>query len=218
MKKKYIILFVIPFIFACNKENNDSDSCNVESLTDIDGNVYQVVSIGNQCWLKENYNVETFNNGDPIPLITSGGAWTATDDNYNPGYCYYDNDITNGDIYGKLYNGFAVNDPRGIAPDGWRVPTEQDYQELFNYLGGTDVAGGKMKNFSGGTNSSGFSALPGGHRIGWTGASNGGTFATQGSWANFWGLSWYFYINDGNDVFGGNAGPSGGKSLRLIKE
>ena len=75
-----------------------------------------------------------------------------------------------------------------------------------------------MKDFGQGTNSSGFSALPGGHRIGYTGASNGGGFATLGSWAIFWGRSWYFYINDGNDAFGGNYFQSGGKSLRLIKE
>jgi uncharacterized protein (TIGR02145 family) len=224
--KIYTFLFLIFCLSSCKKENNNNtNSCNVESLVDIDGNVYEVVSIGNQCWMKENLRVTKFKNGDPISMITGNSNWVNTQ---QPAYCYYNNDLQNEIKYGKLYNGMAVNDTRGIAPEGWRVPTENDWNELFNFLGGYTIAGKAMKvsgagNFGSsntGTNSSGFTALPGGHRVGNSGASNGGTFACGGSWARFWGTNSYsFYITDYQDMaYGGASSMTNGIAIRLIKE
>ena len=224
--KKLIYLFLGLLVVACSSDESSSDNCNVETLFDIDENIYDVVSIGNQCWAKTNLNVSKFSNGDQIPEITSNSQWASTS---SPAWCYYENSGENGLIYGKLYNHYAVNDPRNIAPEGWRVPTPQDWEELFEYLGGVDVAGKHMKvagegNFgtnNTGTNSSGFSALPGGRRVGYAGAGNQGTFSVGGQWANFAATSCSFYINDGDDVYFGDwqgCSSNNGNSVRLIKE
>lgn len=228
MKKLLFTFLAVSLIFSsCNKEDLKNDNCNIQTLTDIDGNTYNVVSIGNQCWTKENLNVSRFLNGDEISNITGNIGWSTTT---SPAWCYYDNKSSNGAIYGKLYNHIALNDPRGIAPKGWRIPTEADYNELFNFLGGADVAGKHMKvngdgNFgqnNTGTNSSGFSALPGGWRTtGTPGQSNQGSFATGGIWANFAAADLTgFYITDYKDKvsFGGGQSPCNGNSVRLIKE
>ncbi len=208
------VLFV-----SCKKESKPN-SCNIETVTDIDGNVYEVVSIGNQCWTKQNFKVTRFKNGDPIPFVSGNSNWGNTQ---QPAYCYYNNDLQNEPKYGKIYNGIAVNDPRGIAPEGWRVPTENDWNELFNFLGGYLIAGKAMKvtgdgNFgqiNTGTNSSGFSALPGGGRV-----ANTGSFSVGGTWARFWGTNGYsFYITDYQDyAYGGSSFLNNGFSVRLIKE
>ena len=225
--KSFTWLILIIFITSCKKEenNNTSNSCNVDSVVDIDGNSYEVVSIGDQCWMKQNLKVTKFKNGDPISLITGNSNWVNTQ---QPAYCYYNNDIQNEVKYGKLYNGLAVNDARGIAPPGWRIPTESDWNELFDFLGGYLVAGKSMKisgngnygTINTGTNSSGFTALPGGRRVGYTGASNGGTFSVGGSGSQFWGANAYsFYITDYEDyAYGGSSSMSNGSSIRLIKE
>ncbi len=210
----------MPILFVSCKKESKSNSCNTENVTDIDGNVYEVVSIGNQCWMKQNLKVTKFKNGDPIFLVTGNSSWANTQ---QTAYCYYNNDLQNGAKYGKIYNGIAVNDPRGIASDGWRVPNKNDWNELFNYLGGYKIAGKSMKvtgdgNFgqiNTGTNASGFSALPGGNRVG-----NTGTFAVGGTWAVFWGTNAYsFYITDYEDyAYGGSSLISNGCSVRLIKE
>ena len=226
---KHFIILLLPlsiFATACKKENNNTNnSCNVDSVVDIDGNVYEVVSIGEQCWMKENLRVTKFKNGDPISLITGNSSWI---NSQLPAYCYYNNDLQNELKYGKLYNGLAVNDIRDIAPEGWRVPTESDWNQLFNCLGGYLVAGKAMKvagdgNFGSpntGTNSSGFTALPGGHRVGNSGGSNGGSFACGGTWARYWGANSYsFYITDYQDyAYGGASSMTNGIAIRLIKE
>ena len=129
------------------------------------------VIIGTQTWTTKNLDVATYRNGDTIPqlqdsiawgLLTTKGAW-----------CYYNNDPANGTTYGKLYNWYAVNDPRGLAPTGYHIPSDAEWSTLTTYLGGTTLAGGKMKEAStlywlspnmGATNSSGFTGLPGGNR------------------------------------------------------
>ena len=137
------------------------------------------VTIGNQIWLSTNLDVTTYQDGTIIPQVTDPTVWA----NSSTGaWCYYNNDATNGATYGKLYNWFAVagihdldpNTPNKIlAPQGWHVPTENDCTELLNYLGGTSIAGGHMKETGtehwlapnqDATNSSGFTALPGGFR------------------------------------------------------
>jgi uncharacterized protein (TIGR02145 family) len=140
---------------------------NCGSVTDIDGTIYNAVTIGTQCWTQTNLDVSKYRNGDPIPEVTDATEWS----NLTTGaWCYFDNNSANGPVYGKLYNWHAVNDPRGLAPEGWHVPSDEEWNVLTTYLGGQSVAGGKMKEAgtthwtgpnTGADNSSGFTGLPG---------------------------------------------------------
>ena len=135
---------------------------------------FNSVKIGNQVWTNENLNVDRFQNGDIIPEAKTAEEWMAAGNAKRPAWCYVDNDPKNGEKYGKLYNWYAVNDKRGLALAGWHVPSEEEWTVLSNFLGGEGVSGKKMKSTSGwnnngtsvlngnGTNSSGFSGLPGG--------------------------------------------------------
>ncbi len=125
-----------------------------EIVRDIDGHVYHTVVIGSQTWMVENLQTTRFRNGDPI-----AESW------------YYGDDIFKGDLYGKLYSWYAAMDIRGLAPEGWHVPTETEWRQLIDYLGGEASAGGKLKATTlwqspntGATNASGFTAFPGGLR------------------------------------------------------
>jgi|LakMenEpi03Aug12_release.lakeMendotaPanAssembly.Ray.scaffolds.fasta_scaffold459479_2 uncharacterized protein (TIGR02145 family) len=131
------------------------------------------ITIGTQVWMTENLGVDYFRNGDPIPQVGSMKEWKKAGKNQKPAWCYYKNKLENGAKYGKLYNWYAVNDLRGLAPEGWHIPTDNEWKLLSNYLGGEDFAGKKMKSTSGwydfdgnengaGTNESGFNGLPGG--------------------------------------------------------
>ena len=130
----------------------------------------QTVTIGTQVWMTKNLDVDHFRNGDPIPQAKTDEEWQKAGENKQPAWCYYDNDPANGVKYGKLYNWYAVNDERGLAPEGYHVPSDKEWTVLIDYLGGEEVAGEKMKSTSGweengnGSNSSGFTALPGGYR------------------------------------------------------
>jgi uncharacterized protein (TIGR02145 family) len=123
-------------------------------------------------WMAQNLNVDKFRNGDSIPEAITEEEWKRAGEKGDPAWCYYDNDPENGQKYGKLYNWYAVKDPRGLAPDGWHIPSDKEWTTLTDYLGGQNVAGSKMKSSSGwkekgnGTNVSGFSGLPGGYRGG----------------------------------------------------
>lgn len=130
------------------------------------------VIICDQDWMARNLDVSTYSNGDPIPHVTDPVIW----DGLTTGaYCYYANDsATYAATYGKLYNWYAVNDPRGLAPTGWHVPTYGEYQILEACLGGSAVAGGPIKEAglvhwdapnTDATNASGFTCLPGGQRF-----------------------------------------------------
>jgi uncharacterized protein (TIGR02145 family) len=101
------------------------------TVTDIDANVYKTVKIGNQWWMAENLNVSHYLNGDPIPQVTDPDEWAIL---MTGAWCYYDNDPANGEIYGKLYNWYSVNDPRGLAPEGWHVPSDEEWTELEDCL------------------------------------------------------------------------------------
>jgi uncharacterized protein (TIGR02145 family) len=144
------------------------------------------VTIGKQVWMSENLNVDKFRNGDPIPEAKTIEEWKKANENKQPAWCYYDNDPANGAKYGKLYNWYAVNDARGLAPKGWHIPTDAEWTLLTDHLGGMDIAGTKMKSTSGwwdnrnGTNSSGFSGLPGGFRVDF------GSFLTIGKYGGWW--------------------------------
>ena len=115
--------------------------------------------------------MESFRNGDPILQVLSDVDWKAAGESAQPAWCYFDNDINHGETRGKLYNWFALNDPRGLAPEGWRIPTLEDWSILINMFGGEKTAGDALKSTSGwwengnGSNESGFNCLPGGCRF-----------------------------------------------------
>jgi uncharacterized protein (TIGR02145 family) len=129
------------------------------------------VKIGNQIWLAENLNIDCFRNGDQIPQVKNAKEWAKAGEEQKPAWCYFKNDSKEGVKYGKLYNWFAINDARGLAPEGWHVPTDLEWKQLSDFLDGENIAGKKMKHSEGwpagknGTNSSGFSGLPGGYRL-----------------------------------------------------
>lgn len=133
---------------------------------------YKSVNIGNQEWMIENLNVDYFRNGDVIPEAKTEEEWDELGLNEKPAYCYYDINSDYGNIFGKLYNWFAVNDPRNICPTGWHVPTIKEWNILISYLGGESIAGGRLKEKgcshwiepnTGATNECLFKALPGGN-------------------------------------------------------
>lgn len=138
-------------------------------VSDIDGNSYTSIILGTQEWIGENLRTSKYRNGDPITTGLSDAIWFTTSEG---SYSIYENDLANNSIFGKIYNFYAVEDPRGLCPTGWHVATDLDWTQLENYLGGIQMAGGKLKSTSniwaspntGATNVSGFSALPGGVR------------------------------------------------------
>jgi uncharacterized protein (TIGR02145 family) len=148
---------------------------------------YPVVWICCNPWMIKNLDVATYRNGDAIPNVTNNAAW----DTLTTGaYCYYNNDSTTyASTYGKLYNWYAINDPRGLTPEGWHIPTDFEWTTLGNCLGGDALAGGPMKEIdtthwitpnTGATNLTGFTALPGGFRI------SNGEFDLIGSSGLWW--------------------------------
>jgi uncharacterized protein (TIGR02145 family) len=207
------------------------------TMTDIDGNVYQTIKIGNQWWMAENLKVTHYRNGDPIPNVTGSTEW----DNLSSGaYCAYNNDNGNAATYGMLYNWYVVDDSRNIAPEGWHVPTDEEWKALEMHLGmsqseadeigdrGTDE-GGKLKEAgtthwnspnSGATNSSGFTALPGGYRF-YDGRFN--NMGYNGYWwsatANYTGSVWFRLLQNSRSFVYRNTGHKQlGLSVRLVKD
>ena len=147
---------------------------------------FKDVKIGTQVWMDKNLDVTTFRNGDPIPEAKTNEEWLRVSESQRPAWCYYNNDPKNGEKYGKLYNWYAVNDPRGLAPKGWHVPNIAELRVLIDFLGGQREAGTKMKSKTGwneqgnGNNESGFNGLPGGGR------STNGTFGSVGNSGGWW--------------------------------
>jgi uncharacterized protein (TIGR02145 family) len=185
----------------------------------------QTVTIGRQVWTSKNLNVSTYRNGDVIPEVQDKEAWAELT---TGAWCYYDNAPSNGTKYGKLYNWYAVNDPRGLAPKGYHIPTDAEWTTLISYLNldGKYKAGKKIKSTSGwydngnGTNSSGFSGLPGGLR------SHGGGFGGFGQSGDWWSSSEYetsFAWGRGLIYYDGGARPSdpnkyNGFSVRCLRD
>jgi uncharacterized protein (TIGR02145 family) len=170
---------------------NLSVFCSVQFLdaqiTDLNGQKYKTILIGEQLWLAENLNTSNFRNGDAIFHAKSMKKWIRAGEKGKPAWCYYNNDPANGTKYGKLYNWYALNDSRGLAPVGCHIPTDIEWLKTIDNLGREDQAGTKMKNSTGwiengnGTNSSGFSGIPGGCR------GLDGTFGSLGEEAIWWG-------------------------------
>ncbi|MBN1925392.1 MAG: fibrobacter succinogenes major paralogous domain-containing protein [Prolixibacteraceae bacterium] len=143
-----------------------------QSIVDVEGNSYYTVTIGTQEWMAENLKTTTYKNSDPIGTTTPSTLDISGET--SPKYQWaYDGDVDNVSTYGRLYTWYAVNDSRGVCPTGWHIPSQSEYETLIAYLGGTSVAGGKLKeagtyhwffaNYPG-TNESGFTALAGGYR------------------------------------------------------
>ncbi|MBN1185565.1 MAG: family 16 glycosylhydrolase [Bacteroidales bacterium] len=194
--------------------------------TDGDGNNYPVVKIGTQVWMAENLKTTKYNENAEIQLVINNSEWTTLQ---NPGYCWYNNEgALNKNIYGGLYNWYAVNS-RKICPLGWHVPSDLEWTTLIEYLG-EQTAGGKLKETgnghwsnqnTGATNETGFTALPGGHRLNYDGSfSNIRDFgywwsttesSTQGALARTMG---YYYT----DLSQGNYPKEFGFSVRCIKD
>lgn len=147
---------------------------------------YSSVAIGSQVWMDSNLQVTSYRNGDPIPQVDDPHEWR---NSTTGAMSLYEGENGYSRNFGYLYNGYALNDPRGLAPEGWRIPEDSDWQTLFDFLGGTDKAGGALKHEgvkhwkrpnSGASNSSGFSALPGGFR------SLYGDYRHLGLYSYFW--------------------------------
>lgn len=162
---------VVEVNLADMPDNYNSEIDYSETVTDIDGNVYKTVKIGNQIWMAENLRVSRYRNGDIIPNVTDNNEWSKL----NTGaWCNYNNNPDYDLEYGKLYNWYTTFDKRGLPPKGWHIPTYDDWILLIKFLGGDFSAGGKLKEVGlkhwnspnkGATNISRFCALPGGYRI-----------------------------------------------------
>lgn len=213
--------------------------CNAgESVTDVDGNVYQSVIIGTQTWMKENLKVSKYRNGNTITTSLSNSQWQ---NSTSGAYAIYNNDPANNTLYGKLYNWYAVVDPRGLCPAGWHVPSDAEWKTLesslgmtFNeldelgYRGEVQNIGGKLKAISnlwnspnlGATDESGFTALPGGNRF------NDGNYndvGNNGIWWSASGISSSSALGRGLDYnfgsnFRGSYEKQNGLSVRCIKD
>ena len=128
MKKSILLFSFLSFLLFSCSSSDDNNNSNL-NVTDIDGNVYNTIVIGTQTWTKENLNVSKYRNGDPILRVD--GSW----DGLTTGaWCYYENQTSNGVVYGKLYNWYAINDPRGIAPEGYHVPNMDEWILLRDLL------------------------------------------------------------------------------------
>ncbi len=177
-----------------------SFSTMAQTVKDIDGNEYKTIKYGMQEWIANNLNVSHFRNGDTIPEAKTTDEWISLGSKSQPAWCYFDNNPENGKKYGKLYNWYAINDPRGLAPEGWLIPVNNDWSTLVKNLLGVDVAGLKLKSAAGwksknGTNTIGFSALPGGIR------NEKGDFMELGTKSQWWSISAPVEVTKSNQIY-----------------
>jgi uncharacterized protein (TIGR02145 family) len=202
------------------------------NITDVEGNLYNTVYIGTQQWMAENLKVSKYNDGTVIPNVTDNIQWPELT---SGAWAYYNNDPANNEKYGKLYNWYAVspttNGNKNVCPTGWHVPTQAEWTILTDYLGGLSVAGGKMNSWNslqtGATNSSLFSALPGGLR-GFNGnyaqAGSKGAFLDINKSGSWWSLTynytgpWYLCLGSGSSVTSFNSGREIGFSVRCLRD
>jgi uncharacterized protein (TIGR02145 family) len=184
------------------------------------------IVIGSQEWMHENLSVTSYRNGDPIATGFENTPWS----NLATGaYTDYDNSNTNGNTFGHLYNWYAVTDSRHLCPEGWHIPSDAEWTTLTDFLGGTTVAGGKMKQTgtdnwlypnTGATDENGFTALPGGFRI------DDGTYAVIKDHGGWWSSSGYSQSNanmveliyNRSDILSGNHSKTFGASVRCVKD
>ncbi len=155
------------------------------TMTDVDGNVYATIQVGGQCWTATNLRTTRYRDGSAMPNVTSNNAWAQMSTGAR---CSYQNNAVLDVTYGQLYNWYVVADPRGVCPLGWHVPSDAEWSQLTDHLGGANVAGGLLKTTTlwnppntGATNASGFSAVPAGTR-----SDVDGVFAYFGSYSYWW--------------------------------
>jgi len=203
------------------------DSINIKPMIN---DTVSTVTIGTQVWMKYNLNVSHYRNGDSIPEVRDSLAWM----NLTTGaWCFFNNDSNNGKIYGRLYNWYAVNDPRGLAPEGWHLPRDDDFGILSSYLGGDSLendVGGKLKEEGilhwkipnkGATNETGFNAIPGGYRN-----YNDGIFYSINKSCIWWSSTKYdetysfywFVVFDSDQFYRGYYSKLNGDSIRCLKD
>lgn len=200
---------------------------NYGSVTDIEGNTYKTIVIGNQTWMADNLRTTKFNNGNPIKNITINSSWISLE---TPAYCWYNNDISYKEIIGALYNWYVL-DSGNICPQGWHIPTDNEWTVLADYLGGSTIAGAKVKEIgtthwdapnTGATNSSGFTSLPSGHR-----SDSNGSFAGLFTFETWWTSTEYNEVkpyyrstsSTNTELWRGNGGfKKIGKSMRCVKD
>jgi uncharacterized protein (TIGR02145 family) len=237
MKKIIPILAVIILFAACNESSTPdpgtapTTTVTKESSTPDTGTAPKTtVTIGTQVWMLKNLDVSIYKNGDTIPQVTDPEAWASLT---NGAWCYYDNDSSQNATYGKLYNWYAVADPRGLAPAGYHIPSDAEWTTLSMGLGGDLAEGGKMKETgtthwttpnTGATNSSGFTGLPGGNRI--ANGSNG-PFFDVGVYGYWWSSTesspthaWYRYLLStvSSITHGNNFSKNYGFSVRCLRD
>jgi uncharacterized protein (TIGR02145 family) len=207
-----------------------ANGCTASENVSISGSssCISTVTICSQQWMDKNLDVSKYRNGDDIPQVTDPTAWAALT---TGAWCYYNNDPANGAVYGKLYNWYAVNDPRGLAPAGFHIPTDAEWTTIVTCLGGASVAGGKMKETgtthwsapnTGATNSSGFTGLPGGHRD-WSGSFDGVDVGFNVFWwsstENDPTQAWFRYLYyGGGNIFRLNGLKQFGFSVRCLRD
>jgi len=180
------LIIIMGLLFLAGFCQKDDDDDTPGEITDKDGNVYTSVIIGTQEWMAENLKTTKYNDGTDIPLVTDDHEWIELT---TGAYCWYNNDAaTYKTPYGALYNWYAVNTGK-LCPTGWHIPTDEEWTELTDYLGGTSVAGGKLKESgtthwnspnTGATNETGFTALPSGYR------NYGGTYDDIVNYGYWW--------------------------------
>jgi len=228
-----VVGFFLLLTISCSKSSSQPD---ILPTSDVDGNVYNTVTIGSQVWMVENLNTTRYNNGDPIPTVTDNTQWATLT---SGALCTYNNVTPPNSYYGKLYNWFAVNDPRNIAPPGWHVATNEDWIELENFVASNSGASGSVaKILAAGidwiistsvnavgndlniNNISGFSGLPGGIRSGIDGSFS--NFGLTGAWwsssENNVNTGWRHALNNNQSIVDkSNISKTYGFTVRCVK-
>lgn len=221
MKKTILLIAILAILTLKNQ---------AQIVTDYDGNVYNTVIIGTQVWMKENLRVTHYNNGVEIPQISNSSVWISLSTGAR---CYYNNDSTqNALLYGALYNFFTIQNTNNICPSGWHVPSDSEFSTLVNFLGGTSVAGGKLKETgltnwnspnTGATNSSNFTGIGAGSR-----GYETGSYSSKKGFASFWtstpstigssGAKSYYLSYNYSSIGSGWSDKNIGFSVRCVKD
>ncbi|MDD3876083.1 MAG: FISUMP domain-containing protein [Bacteroidales bacterium] len=215
------------------RPNEESTTVNLffQNCTDANGNDYPVVKIGDQYWMASNLMTTKYNDYTEIQLVSDSNTWSKLE---SPAYCWYKNEFSEtGTVYGALYNWYAIdtisNNNKNICPIGWHIPNSYDWKSLYDYLGGNNVAGGKIKDRgfdywkipnTAATNESGFTALPAGNRFA------GGAYGNLGQRAHFWSYNEYYAVYawsnllffSPNDILRNEHLKRYGFSIRCVKD
>ena len=183
----FVLLLLSVMMMSCEQDHTTQPGLDMNTVTDIDGNMYETMRVGDKLWMTENLRATRYRNGDPIPVITEGSEWQDLQSGAMSAYSNYEDAAQ---VYGRLYNWYAVADERGLAPVGWHVATDEEWQMLIDHFGGKDLAGGLLKEAgtsrwqspnAGPDERSGFCALPGGKRD-----PQEGAFYGLHAFAHFW--------------------------------